>query len=42
MNAADIRPVKQPYRFSLDTWAVALGLFLAVLVRFGAIKHIPW
>lgn len=30
------------YRPSLDTWAVALGLALAVLVRFGVLRHIPW
>jgi hypothetical protein len=30
------------YKISLDTWAVALGLLLAILVRFGAVKHIPW
>jgi hypothetical protein len=42
MNAADVKPVKQRFRFSLDTWAVALGLLLAILVRFGAVKHIPW
>lgn len=42
MNAADVKPVKQRYKFSLDTWAVALGLLLAILVRFGAVKHIPW
>jgi hypothetical protein len=29
-------------RISLDTWAVALGLVLAVLVRFGLLKNIPW
>ena len=29
-------------RFSLDAWAVALALALAVLVWTGVIKHIPW
>jgi len=28
--------------FSLDTWAVIFALLLAVLVRLGALKHIPW
>jgi hypothetical protein len=27
---------------SLDTWAVIFSLGLAVLVRLGALKHIPW
>lgn len=27
---------------SLDTWAVIFSLALAVLVRLGALKHIPW
>jgi hypothetical protein len=27
---------------SLDTWAVIFSLALAVLVRFGVLKHIPW
>ena len=30
------------YRISLDTWAVVLGLALAILVRIGILKHIPW
>ncbi len=29
-------------RFSLDTWAVIFALVVALLVRFGVIKHIPW
>ena len=29
-------------KISLDTWAVALGLVLAVLVRLSLLKHIPW
>jgi len=27
---------------SLDTWAVALGLALALLVRLGWIQRVPW
>jgi hypothetical protein len=27
---------------SLDTWAVAIALILALLVRFGIIQKIPW
>lgn len=29
-------------RLSLDAWAVALALGLAVLIWTGVIKHIPW
>ena len=42
MNTATNKPQNHRYRISLDTWAVALGLLLAVLVRFGALKHVPW
>lgn len=42
MNAEKHKTENKNYRISLDTWAVALGLLLAVLVRFGALKHIPW
>jgi hypothetical protein len=27
---------------SLDTWAVLLAFLLALLVRTGVFKHIPW
>ena len=30
------------FRFSLDTWAVAIALAAALLVRAGVLKHIPW
>jgi len=29
-------------KLSLDTWAVLLALLAVVLVRFGAIPHVPW
>jgi hypothetical protein len=29
-------------RISLDLWAVALSLALALAVRLGAIKSVPW
>jgi hypothetical protein len=28
--------------FSIDTWAVALAIVLALLVRFNVIRVIPW
>ena len=33
---------KKQWRVSLDTWAVLLALFAALLVRVGVFKHIPW
>jgi hypothetical protein len=30
------------FKLSLDTWAVASALALALLVRAGVLKHIPW
>ena len=31
-----------PRRLSLDTWAVLLSLTLALLVRIGLLKVVPW
>ena len=33
---------RRGWRISLDTWAVALALFLTALVWSGWIKRIPW
>lgn len=30
------------WKLSLDTWAVVVALVLALLVRTGVLKHIPW
>jgi len=27
---------------SLDTWAVLLSLALALVIRFGVLKSVPW
>jgi hypothetical protein len=37
-------PVKSEKRrgLSLDTWAVLAAFLAALLIRVGAIKHIPW
>ena len=32
----------KPRLFSLDSWAVFVALLAALLVRVGAVKHIPW
>lgn len=29
-------------RISLDTWAVVLSLALALIVRIGILKSVPW
>jgi hypothetical protein len=29
-------------RLSLDTWAVVLSLTLALIVRIGILKAVPW
>ncbi|HEU4413252.1 MAG TPA: hypothetical protein VFT65_00610 [Candidatus Angelobacter sp.] len=33
---------RNPVRFSLDSWAVAIALLLAGLVRLGLLKHVGW
>jgi hypothetical protein len=30
------------WKLSLDTWAVLLAFLLALLVRIGVFKHVPW
>ncbi len=30
------------WKLSLDTWAVLVAFILALLVRAGVFKHIPW
>ncbi len=30
------------WKLSLDTWAVLAAFLLALLVRVGVFKHIPW
>ena len=34
--------VASRWKLSLDTWAVLLAFVLALLVRSGVLKHIPW
>ncbi|HYA89580.1 MAG TPA: hypothetical protein VEF54_02020 [archaeon] len=36
------KSVGRGFRISLDTWAVAIALAAALLVRAGLLKHIPW
>jgi hypothetical protein len=33
---------KKWWQLSLDSWAVLLALAVAVLVRAGVFKHVPW
>lgn len=34
--------IRSRFGLSLDTWAVASALAIALLVRAGVLKHIPW
>jgi hypothetical protein len=42
--SADVKAGKtgNRWKLSLDTWAVLLAFALALLVRTGVFKHIPW
>jgi hypothetical protein len=33
---------RNSFRLSLDAWAVAAAFVLALLVRVGVLKHVPW
>jgi len=33
---------RKSFRLSLDAWAVAAAFVLALLVRSGVLKHVPW
>jgi hypothetical protein len=35
-------PVSRKWLMSLDTWAVLAALAAALLIRAGALRHIPW
>ncbi len=41
MPSSDTLP-SQKRRLSLDTWAVILSLVLALIVRVGLLKTVPW
>jgi len=40
--AANEAATKRWWQLSLDSWAVVLAFALALLVRAGVFKHIPW
>jgi hypothetical protein len=48
LEMEDLKMVNQATRqearrgLSLDGWAVAIALFLAALVKLGALKHVGW
>ena len=42
MSAEATGKSKSGWKLSLDTWAVVVALLLALLVRTGVFKHIPW
>ena len=35
-------PTSNKTRLSTDTWAVILSLSLALLIRIGLLKSVPW
>jgi hypothetical protein len=38
----DSRDRSSSVRISADTWAVLLSVGLALLIRFGILKSVPW
>ena len=42
MSAEKNSTTRPRFRLSLDSWAVAIALGAALLVRAGVLKHIPW
>jgi hypothetical protein len=42
MSEATSPARRSSFRLSLDAWAVATALVLALLVRTGVLKHVPW
>ena len=42
MSAENSTATRLRFRLSLDSWAVAMALAAALLVRAGVLKHIPW
>ena len=39
---AEVAKENKWWRLSLDSWAVVLAFALALLIRAGVFKHIPW
>jgi hypothetical protein len=39
-SSAPVSP--KTFHLSLDAWAVAAAFVLALLVRTGVLKHVPW
>ncbi|HKV60881.1 MAG TPA: hypothetical protein VJO16_03145 [Candidatus Acidoferrum sp.] len=42
MSAEAAEKPRSRWKLSLDTWAVVVALLLALLVRTGVFKHVPW
>ena len=43
MSATEESTVKaNRWRLSLDSWAVIVAFFAALLLRIGVFKHVPW
>jgi hypothetical protein len=42
MSESRVPVPPKAFRISLDAWAVAAAFVLALLVRTGVLKHVPW
>jgi hypothetical protein len=42
MSEKKIEAAATQQGFSLDVWAVITAFLLALLVRVGVLKHVPW
>jgi hypothetical protein len=38
----EARKTGSRWKLSLDTWAVLVAFLLALMVRTGVFKHVPW
>jgi len=41
-EATTHKPRLQRFKLTLDGWAVAIAFLLALLVRAGVLKRVPW
>jgi len=41
-TTGSVAAAKRWWQLSLDSWAVVLAFALALLIRAGVFKHIPW
>jgi hypothetical protein len=41
-SKSELQDASKRAKFSVDWWAVTLALLVALLVRIGVIRHVPW